>query len=179
MNIREATHADVPAIARMHVEGWRATYKGIVPDEFIAELTYEMRERQWHRALSEESLDNGVFCYVAEDEPGQIVGFVSGGPERTGDVVYKGELYSIYLLQPYQGQGVGHRLMSVCVDRLLQLGFRSMLVWVITANPTTRFYEALGGQQIGKRQEEIRGTLIDEVAYGWKDITPLKQSQPA
>src|SRR5436309_3161048 len=127
MKIREATHADVPAIAKMHVDSWRATYKGILPDEFIAELTYEVRERQWQHALSEESLDSGVFCYVAEDEPEQIVGFVSGGPERTGDPTYKGEVRSIYLLQPYQGQGIGSRLMSACVDRLIQLGFRSML----------------------------------------------------
>ena len=85
MIIREATHADIPAIARLHVDSWRTTYKGILPDEFLADLNYEMRERQWQRTLSEEGLDTGVFCYVAEDEPGHIVGFVAGGPERTGD----------------------------------------------------------------------------------------------
>lgn len=158
----------------MHVDGWRTTYKGIVPDEFIAELTYEMRERQWQRTLSEESLDSGVFCYVAEDESGHIAGFVSGGPERTGDHTYKGEVRSIYLLQAHQGQGIGRRLMSACVNRLIQAGMRTMLVWVIKANPACSFYEALGGQKIGERQEKIRGTNIDEVAYGWKDITSLK-----
>ncbi|MEH1888888.1 MAG: hypothetical protein V7K92_05255 [Nostoc sp.] len=37
------------------------------------------------------------FTYVAEDEIGQIVGFVNGGQNRTGDRFYQGELYAIYI----------------------------------------------------------------------------------
>jgi hypothetical protein len=47
MHIREATMADVAAIARVHVESWRATYKGLLPDGYLANLTYEQREPLW------------------------------------------------------------------------------------------------------------------------------------
>ena len=64
MIIREATHADIPAIARLHVDSWRTTYKGILPDEFLADLNYEMRERQWQRTLSEEGLEIQRRCLL-------------------------------------------------------------------------------------------------------------------
>jgi len=36
--------------------------------------------------------ENGYFTYVAEDESGEVIGFASGGEERPGDPVYKGDL---------------------------------------------------------------------------------------
>jgi hypothetical protein len=44
MRIREATIADVAAIAKVHAESWRTTYKGLLPDDYLANLTYEQRE---------------------------------------------------------------------------------------------------------------------------------------
>src|SRR5436190_10727066 len=159
MIIREATPTDAPAIARVHVDSWRTTYKGFVPDKVLAELSYEERENLWDRSLSQVGRDRGVFCYVAEDEAGQIVGFASGGPERTGDAVYKGEVYAIYILQSHQGKGLGHRLMSACGDRLIKAGIRTLLVWVMAQNPACRFYEALGGVKVHERQEAMRGIV--------------------
>jgi L-amino acid N-acyltransferase YncA len=175
VRIREAIPSDAPAIARVHVDSWRTTYRGIVPDQTLADLSYEERERTWDRILSQENRDRGVFCYVAQDESGLIVGFVSGGPESTGDAVYKGEVYTIYLLQPYQGKGIGSRLMLAAARRLAKQGIRSMLAWVITDNSACRFYEAIGGEKAYERQELLRGNLIDEIAYGWKDTAVLSK----
>ncbi len=113
MIVREASHDDISAIARVHVDTWRTTYKGIVPDEYLANLSYERRENSWHQILNQ-ALENGDFTYVAEDKSGQIIGFANGGFERTGDSIYKGELNAIYILQSSQRKGVGflHLVMS-------------------------------------------------------------------
>ena len=42
--IRMALAVDAPAIARVHVDSWRATYRDIVPEEHLAKLSYEKRE---------------------------------------------------------------------------------------------------------------------------------------
>ncbi len=42
--VRDATSADAPAIARIHIDSWRSTYRGIVPHEYLAELSYRERE---------------------------------------------------------------------------------------------------------------------------------------
>lgn len=50
----------------------------------------------------------------------------------------------------------------------------SLLIWVAAKNhPARGFYEALGGQLLGEKQEEFFDAPIDEVAYGWKDTGVL------
>jgi GNAT superfamily N-acetyltransferase len=171
VNIRTAKTDDVWAIARVHVESWRTTYKGVLPSDFLTALSYEQRAELWRRVLTKES--RGRFVHVAEDEQEQIIGFASGGPERTGQTPYTSELDAIYLLAPYQGQGIGRHLAAGLVNGLIQEGMTSLLVWVLAANPARRFYERLGGQLIDEKPTIIGQTSLIEVAYGWQDARTL------
>lgn len=113
--------------------------------------------------------------YIAEDEDGRIVGFASGGKERTGKYDgYVGELYAIYLLEGQQGKGVGRKLVQTVVDDLKEKKLNSMLIWALKENPACRFYEALGGQQIDTVEIEIEGKKLSEIAYGWDNLANLK-----
>ena len=173
MIIRQARVEDATGIARVRVDSWRTTYKSIVPDDYLANMTYEESERRWQRILNDINSTSGI-CYVAEDETGQVVGFISGGPEREhNNPNYPGELYAIYILKEYQGRGIGRRLTESLVEKLLQAGLESMLVWVLAENPACRFYESLGGQPVKTDQEEIGGKLLKLISYGWKDIRTL------
>ncbi len=80
VTIREAVPADAPAIARVHVDVWRTTYRGIVPDDYPRTLPYKDRESMWTRVLT--ATDSQV-VFVAEDEHGEVIGFANGGPERS------------------------------------------------------------------------------------------------
>jgi ribosomal protein S18 acetylase RimI-like enzyme len=66
--IRDATPADVPALARLHVETFIETHGG-GPNP----PTYEIRERQWRQNLASD--DARQFCFVAEADGGELVGF--------------------------------------------------------------------------------------------------------
>jgi len=171
VTIREARIEDAAGMAKVHVDSWRTTYAGIVPDTYLANLSYAERENLWHDILGRAS--GNKYRFVAVNEEGQIVGFVSGGPKRNGDPVYQAELYSIYLLQEYQGRGIGRQLTRRLVERFLQAGIRSMLLWVFAGNPACRFYEALGGQRLRIEQADFDGVTVDEVAYGWLDIREI------
>ncbi len=173
MIVREATQNDVPAIARVHVDTWRTTYRGILPDEYLANLSYERRANGWHQILNHASND-GNFTYIAEAEAGELIGFANGGMERTGDPVYKGELMAIYILQNHQGKGIGCHLTRTVAERLHLSGINSMLVWVLVDNPACQFYAALGGKLIYEKELEIAGKSLIEVAYGWVDTNPLR-----
>jgi len=61
--VRRATPADAAGIARVHVDAWRATYRGIVPDEHLDALSYEGRQGMWSRIL-EANNDHAVFHYL-------------------------------------------------------------------------------------------------------------------
>ena len=173
MLIREASLTDATAIARVHVDSWRTTYAGIVPADYLANLSYARREQFWYDIFSIPTPSGCV--YVAVQDTGEIVGFASGGPERSGNALYRGELYAIYLLAPYQRQGLGRRLTMAVVQRLLQCGLSSMLVWVLAANPGRAFYATLGGQQIDEKTATIGAVPLLEVAYGWPDLRELVQ----
>ncbi len=172
MIVRKACLDDAPAIARVHVDTWRTTYRGIMPKEYLARLSYDQREHSWRQTLTTAFKDNH-FIYVIEDRDSQIVGFADGGLERTGNPIYTGELYAIYILDAYQGQGLGRRLTLEVVERLFEAGFDSMLVWVLADNPACRFYEALGGQKVYEQILERAGTKLKELAYGWKDTREI------
>ncbi len=172
MEIREAVPADTPAIARVHVDSWRTTYRGIVPDDYLRTLSYEDREALWTRVLA--ATDSQV-VFVATDERGEVIGFANGGPERSRGPVYTGEIYAIYLLDAYHGQGVGRRLMGAVAGWLADKGLTALLVWVAADNPARRFYETLGGTRIRAKWETIGGTKIEEIAYGWantREVAP-------
>lgn len=174
MPIRIATVHDAAAIAKVHVESWRTTYTGIVPDDFLAHLSYEQREQFWCQVLTESG--SRTIVYVAEDAQGTVIGFASGGPEHSGDPVYTGELYAIYLLEQHQGQGNGRQLVMSLIHHLWQEGRRGLLLWVLAANPARKFYERLGGQPVYEKTVTIGGVALMEVAYGWRDIQALVKS---
>jgi L-amino acid N-acyltransferase YncA len=175
MVVREATHNDIPTIARVHVDTWRTTYRGILPDEHLENLSYERQASGWYPILNEDPED-GYFTYVAEEESGEIIGFASGGEERTGDPVYKGEVMAIYILQRQQGKGIGRCLVQAVAKQLHLSGINSMLVWVLANNPACQFYAALGGKPVDEKEIEISGRPLIEVAYGWIETGNLRHS---
>ncbi|NER81978.1 MAG: GNAT family N-acetyltransferase [Leptolyngbya sp. SIO1D8] len=175
MIVRAVTHTDVEAMARVHVDTWRTTYRGIVSDELLANLSYEKREKGWHQVLDNAPKD-GNFTYVAEDDSGNIVGFANGGVERAGNLVYQGELNAIYVLKSHQRKGIGRELIRATAQKLSQMEIQSMLVWVLAENPACRFYEMLGGQKVDEKEIERGGSKLIEIAYGWMDTANLLQS---
>ncbi|MCM3362649.1 GNAT family N-acetyltransferase [Niallia sp. MER TA 168] len=162
MIIRKAKSEDAKGIAKVHLDSWRTTYRGIVPDTYLKALNYEEKEKIWKRAIPTGSV------FVAENEEGQIVGFANGGKERSGQYTgYEGELYAIYLLEAYQGKGIGSSLAKKVFEYLKEIGFNSMIIFALEENPACKFYEAIGGKRIGTEEIEIGGKEFAEVVFGW------------
>lgn len=168
-SIRVAQLEDAAAIARVHVDSWRTTYRGILPADLLARLSYERRERNWRSIVN----DPTQISLVAEGETSMIVGFVNGGAERDSDTADRAELNAIYMLQEVQGHGLGRQLVQALVRQLLERQFSSLILWALASNPACRFYEAMGGQVIKQRQDQIDGVPYDELAYGWTDLSTL------
>ena len=172
MLIRAAQLNDAAAIARVHVDSWRAAYRDILPASFLAELSYAAREQRWREWWTQ--ADPQRWLFVAEDDAGRIIGFAGGGPERDAIPGYGGEVYAIYLAPETFRRGIGRRLMAVGAGKLIDQGFGAGLVWALEDNRAARaFYEALGGQLMGAKPVTIGGSTLTEVAYGWSDLRTL------
>ncbi len=174
MLIRPARISDAEGIARVHVESWRTAYPGILPEDYLAGLSYKQRSSAWESILSE--ADETKPNYVAVDDNRVVVGFAGGGPERSGDADLDGELYVLHLLEDSQRRGVGRRLVMSVASDLARNDMVSMFVWVLEQNrPACLFYEALGGLPVREQEISIGGVTLAEIGYGWPDIGPLSE----
>lgn len=172
IHIRQATPDDAVGIARVHVDSWRSSYAGIVPQEILSGLSYDERQTLWNDILNPLRADTR--CFVAETQEAEIVGFAGGGLASKGSEAYEGEIYSIYLLQDYQRKGLGRRLLLAVAERFHDDGIGSFLLWVFEENYGARqFYESLGGELVARKDMKIGGVEVVEVAYGWQDIAGL------
>lgn len=173
MEIRTAAKEDANGIAKVHVESWKTTYKDLLSSEYLANLSHESHNEMWEEILEEKNSDS--FHAVAVDEEGKIIGFISGGGDRSGDPYIKGELYAIYILESCQRQGLGQKLLLLLVEHLQGLGINNMLVWVLKDNPARQFYESLGASFYKEEEIEIAGSRLIELGLLWDDLTLLKE----
>lgn len=168
-NIRPALAADALAIAEIHVESWRTTYQGILPQTYLDALSVPAREECWAKTLNAPQPD--MIALAAQDTGSRrVVGFLCGGRERTGQLGCDAELYAIYVLREFQGKGLGLLLVNRLGHELSTRGFGSLAVWVLAANPSRHFYERLGAEVLGEQGIELAGQSFTEVAYGWKRL---------
>ena len=103
-SIRPAVVEDAPAIAQVHVESWKTTYKGIFPESLFDRLSVSDRTRFWNETIAKPSAR--FVTLVVCNDAGRVVGFVCGGPERTGKLGCDGELQAMYLLEGVRRQGL-------------------------------------------------------------------------
>jgi L-amino acid N-acyltransferase YncA len=174
MLIRRAEPTDAAAIAAVHVASWRTTYPGILAQASIDRLTVADRTVALDRALrGEVAFVPELYVAVASDE---VIGFVSGGAIREPLAAFDAELYGIYLLHSAQRTGVGSALTRRLAKRLAELGFRAMVVRVLTANPACRFYERLGGVVVAEGVHSVDGIPYADRTYGYDDLMALARS---
>lgn len=169
--VRAARIEDVPAIARIEVETWRATYAGMLPDRVLLGMSVERQTGSWTGLVRYRPGDVVVAERVAEGGARALVGFGHCGPQRDPALPYAGEIYTLYVALEAQNQGVGRQLLVGLFARLADKERASALIWVIRANPSRFFYERQGGKLVLTRNIRVGGAPVDAVAYGWLDFT--------
>lgn len=168
MNVREARIEDAEPIAHVHLDSWKTTYPGIIPQAYIDGLRVENGIANWQERLD----GHGPLTLVAEDAAG-VFGFASGGAMVHPVEGFDGELAAIYLLASHQRRGAGAKLVREIARGLRDQGFRSMVVWALRENPACGFYQRMGAVRVAEQPIEIGGTMLPEVAFGWRQIEAL------
>lgn len=164
MSLALAAASDCAELAAVHVQAWRESYSGLVPEAEIAKRDTTMRERQWQDIVAQ-----GGRIWLARRE-GILVGFGTAGPQQESELPWPGEFRAIYILRTAQRTGIGRQLMRAMASDLASAELAPANLWVLTANiGARRFYEALGG-----RQDFSRTTPTgDETAYVWNTLDAL------
>lgn len=158
---------DADALGALHVDTWRQTYRGLLPDPFLDGMDPTRHAARFAAGLQTPEVDDLVLA--AADRHG-LVGYVGAAPSRfrrEGE----GEIQTLYVLRRAQRGGVGRRLVSAAARVLAAKGSRSLVILVLRDNiPARVFYERLGGQADSPRLQPGPGGVHHEVAYRWADI---------
>jgi GNAT superfamily N-acetyltransferase len=169
--IRRAEPADATAIAQVRVDAWRSTYKGLIPDAYLAGMKVEDSATLWNRVLS--APPNRTNTFVAELGE-TVVGFASGLMLAEPKHGFDAELSAVYLQREAQRFGIGRRLVREVAAAQRGHGATGLIVWVIAGNKGARaFYESLGAELVIEQPFNWDGMDLVEAGYGWRDLAPL------
>jgi hypothetical protein len=126
--LRNATVEEAAAIARVQVDTWRSAYSGILPASVLAALDVERRTIAWTR-IHRELTEREHLLVATLDE--RVIGFASGGPNRTANTDYEGEIYALYLRVEHQRCGTGRDLFCASIARLADAEMPSVMLWCL------------------------------------------------
>lgn len=163
VTVRAARAEDAPAMARMQVQSWRDTYRGLMRDEVLDDPTFvQRREQFWIAALTDEKYAQNRAAVAEHD--GAIVGVAMSGPpleEATSTV----QLYILYVSVAHHGHGVGLELLNAVVQPA-----ESACLWVADPNPRAQAFYIKHG---------FRPDGADTVADGVREIRMARPGHPS
>lgn len=169
--IRPAVPADAARIAQVRVDTWRTTYKGMIPDAYLAAMTVEDSTAHWDRILNAAPNTTNVFVATAD---GEVVGFAAGLMLEEPKFGINAELSAVYLVREAQRTGVGRRLVAAVAAAQQAHGANGLVVWVIAGNkPARAFYENLGAELLVEQPFTWDGMDLVEAGYGFRDLPAL------
>ncbi|MCI2238346.1 GNAT family N-acetyltransferase [Paenibacillus sp. TRM 82003] len=163
--VRPATLDDAGDLARIHVDTWRTTYTGLIPQVVLAAMTLDRAVERWQAVLP---LHTPHHCLLAEDPAGDATGFVRCGPSRDEEASgTTGEIQALYVQSTSWSTGTGRALLKAAEKELLADGFTEATSWVLAGNDRARrFYQRCGWRTDGgTKQEQREGVALDEVRY--------------
>jgi ribosomal protein S18 acetylase RimI-like enzyme len=137
-----------------------------MPEEYLDGLSADERAQMWTEAL--ERLPRARSArFVAEDEMGKVVGFITVGPADGNPDSEEGEVYALNVDPDCWQRGCGKGLLTAGVAALAEAGFAVATLWVHPGNGRARdFYEDAGWVTDGaERMHEVLGVRVPEVRY--------------
>lgn len=139
--IREMKKGDAYGIAYVHVNSWKTTYRGVVPQDYLDSLDVKERQKKWEKKLEDYPAESN-YGIVAVNDQSDIVGFAICDEAEEKDPV-DGELNAIYILGDYQQQGIGRAFLRKILENFRERGWKTFAIVALVDNPSMPFYEKL------------------------------------
>jgi ribosomal protein S18 acetylase RimI-like enzyme len=130
LTVRPATLDDVFDVAEIQINGWRTTYRGVMPDSVLENLDLLTSAAGWEAQLRRRSLSMNVVMAGL-----RVVGFAAyGAPRDTDSEAQTEELYALYIASDSQRMGAGSALLNGLLSAAKERGTRKLTLWVAEGN---------------------------------------------
>ena len=165
INIRKATQKDCSTIAKIRIDNWKTTYKGLLPQSFLDELDYEKETNYWLNYPKSEVSN----VFVATNKNDNILGFVGIKAFDKENTI--GEIYALHTSQAFRGKGAGKALIYHSAQLFKTQDINEMRLWVVVGNNNAiAIYEHLGAKIYTERTEIINSTDVPEIGMKWNNL---------
>ena len=171
MLIREATYNDVLAVARLHADSWRNTYRDILSDDYLRFRVEKEREQLWNKRLSQPSAEQRVLIAEEIDE---TLGFIC--IVGNADPVWGVLIDNLHVRHDKKGQGIGKALMRQAAAWTLQnYPGSGIFLHVVQENVAAyEFYQHVGASiHPSAPWHTPDGQVVPEVLCAWKNPETL------
>ncbi len=171
MELRVATTADAEAIARLHADSWRRSYRGIYTDEYLDCDAPIERLSAWTERFAQPRPDART---VVAAHAAELVGFVH--TVLDDDPTWGALLDNLHVRTGWQRRGLGTRLVAASARAVVEeRPRRGLYLWVLEANARGRaFYAARRGSEVEAADEVAPdGTAVTVLRVVWPDPAVL------
>jgi GNAT superfamily N-acetyltransferase len=150
--VRRAEPADAPSMARVHVDTWRETYRGLMSDAVLDDpALLDWREKFWTTALTDSRYEQNSVAVALHE--GALIGIAMSG-HSPNDAEEPQQLFVLYAYAAFHGSGVGAALLNAVIDPSAPAA-----LWVADPNPRAQaFYRKNGFVADGtvKIEDDVR-----------------------
>lgn len=163
--VRRARIEDVTQMARVIVECWQETYRGLMPDAVLDDPDFPVnRRRFWHTVLTDHRFSTYRVAVAELDH--KLIGVAMAGPASDPDAAWTSQLYVLYVYSALHGSPAAPKLL----EAVLPDPSESVALWVADPNPRAQaFYRKHGFKPDGTIQ-------IDD---GVREIRMVRNIEPS
>ncbi len=171
MEIRIARVADAIAIADLHTESWRNTYKNVLTKDYLRDIVPQERKSIWQKRLN--SPKDNQYVLVAESN-GTVIGFACAFVDEHTD--WGSYLENLHINRDYQSKGIGKALLLKVAQFCNKKATRKGLCLLVNQDNTDaqKFYLHLGANNA---QTSIwnapDGSVVPTYWFLWDNLDDL------
>ena len=168
--IRPSLVSDTETLGRVAAQAWQESYAAIMPSQVMAKAATVERRTEIRRGFFEKTTPDWAH-FLVETEEGEIVGFCDCGPADELKNFAPAEIFTIYLLQSAQGQGLGKQMLLMMLKHLAKRGFGKVVLEADDLNEKAKqFYEKMGGKKVKDIEKIFAATSLPMAVYMWSDL---------
>jgi ribosomal protein S18 acetylase RimI-like enzyme len=175
MTYRIATKNDAHAIAQLHTNSWRVSYRGILNERYLETEILQDRLQLWTKRLAQPTPTQYVLLATEGDKLCGFVCVYGDDDERWGALID-----NLHVSPELKGRGIGAGLMRKAASWILQnYPYLGLYLWVYADNQEAiQFYERMSGTKVGSKiHNNPGGGSANAIRYVWKDLKSLIDSK--
>lgn len=163
MIIGFATEKDLDFIAELYVHNHKATYRGLLSEEYLDSLTVESARSRWQNYLDE---NNKVWVAYEDDS---FLGFAAG--KEDDEIIQTWYLDSLHVCENARGRGIGTELIGTMKKFAKENGYMSMSICVVKGNEKAKkLYLKLGAELYKSFTDSFGKSTSNSEKLIWKTI---------